>query len=203
MSHFFMKTIYVYTGKGAYQAKDIENFLAVFDYDYIRLSEHDIDQLINPGILIVPGGQISAYLPAWGERGIEIIKNFVSSGGIYVGICSGVYVAGKSFGGIPGLNFFDKELSHIEHQSIIDVRDSGGAEYQLIAENGPEITDIGNGKVILTDNNGQTQAMTIPFGKGLVSLFSSHPEGSVFYGKLPQTFLGSVYFNKFLKNLLK
>lgn len=198
-----MKTIYVYTGKGAYQAKDIENFLAVFDYDYTRLSEHDLNQLLSPGILIVPGGQISTYLPAWGEKGVEIIKNFVSSGGVYIGICSGVYVAGKSFGGVAGLNFFDKELPRVEHQSIINVHDSKGNEYQLIAENGPEITNINNGEIMLTDNSGQTQAMTIPFGKGKVSLFSSHPEGSVFYEKLPQTFSGSIYFNEFLKNLLK
>lgn len=198
-----MKTIYVYTGKGAYQAKDIENFLAVFGYDYIRLSEYDLNQLLNPGILIVPGGQISAYLTAWGEKGVEIIKNFVSSGGVYIGICSGVYVAGKSFGGVAGLNFFDKELPHVEHQSVIDVHDSKGNKYQLIAENGPAITDINNGEIMLTDDNKLTQAMTIPFGKGQVSLFSSHPEGSIFYGKQPQAFSGSEYFNEFLKNLSK
>lgn len=51
-----MKTIYLYTGTGAYQAKDIENFFAVFGFDYQRIHESELFQLKPDGIFIVPGG---------------------------------------------------------------------------------------------------------------------------------------------------
>jgi glutamine amidotransferase-like uncharacterized protein len=196
-----MKTICLYTGKGAYQAKDVENFLAVFDFDYKRLNEHDLGELNNQDIFIVPGGEIKAYLPAWGTDGIEKIREFVSSGGIYIGICGGAYVAGKSFKGVPGLNFFPKELIHRKFQTIIEVSDVAGNRWQLISENGPDLSELTPDKIILTDNDGKPQAIRIKCGKGLVYLFSSHPEGSVFYNQLPQNFSGAKFFSQFLKML--
>ena len=53
-----MKNIYLYTGTGAYQAKDIENFFAVFDFEYIRLHESDLSAHESDRIFIVHGGQI-------------------------------------------------------------------------------------------------------------------------------------------------
>ena len=129
---FFMKPIYVYTGIGAYQAKDIENFLAVFELKYKRIDEGRFSELKPPAILIIPGGQVTAYLSAWGEKGIGAIRRFVSDGGIYIGICSGVYVAGISFKGASGLNFFDKELRYDTGQKIIDVLDETDNRFELI-----------------------------------------------------------------------
>ncbi|OGY40634.1 MAG: hypothetical protein A2Y82_05330 [Candidatus Buchananbacteria bacterium RBG_13_36_9] len=196
-----MKTIYLYTGKGAYQAKDVENFLAVFDFDYKRLNEHDLGELNSQDIFIVPGGEIKTYLPAWGTDGIKKIKEFVSSGGIYIGICGGAYVAGKSFKGVLGFNFFPKELIYRKFQSIIEVNDANGNRWQLIAENGPDLSVLDPDKIILTDNDAKPQAIQIKYGQGLVYLFSSHPEGSVFYNQLPQNFSGAKFFDQFLKRI--
>lgn len=197
-----MKTISVYVGQGAYQAKDIENFLAVFDFDYKRVSEEMLTNLDQSGILIVPGGEIKSFLPAWGTRGVEAIRKFVADGGVYIGICSGAYIAGESFNGVPGLAFFPKILRYTKHQATIDVTDEVGHAWQLVAENGPDLSSLDVEKVILKDaTTGKPQAVQIKFGRGMVYLFASHPEGSIFYGQFPQNFSGAQFFNQFLKAL--
>ncbi len=195
-----MKKIYVYSGIGAYQAKDIENFLAVFDFEYQRICEHDFNKLKKLGILIIPGGQIKLYLPTWGKKRINLIKNFVKSGGIYIGICAGAYIAGKQFDNIAGLSFINQELTYQKHQSVLDTTDNNNQTHQLIAENGPDLSKI-DGEIILKSVDGKPQLIKIDYGKGAVYLFASHPEGSVFYKKLPQNFSGAKFFNKFLRSL--
>lgn len=194
-----MKMIFVYTGQGAYQAKDIENFLAAFDFDYKRINEGSLDDLSLPGILIVPGGEIKSFLPAWGEAGVGVIRKFVMQGGIYIGICSGAYIAGESFNGVPGLSFFPGELTYTKHQEVIDVTDESGQAWQLIAENGPDLSGLPATRTVLRGADGKPQAIQIKFGKGDVYLFSSHPEGSVFYSHLPQNFSGAKFFKQFLQ----
>lgn len=199
-----MKNIYIYSGKGAYQAKDIENFLSVFDFKYERACEHDIGLLSgNEGqkIFIVPGGKIRDYLPSWGKRGIEAIRNFVKKGGIYIGICAGSYVAGKKFRGDKGLEFYNDEIPHIKYQGIIKAKNKSGKVIELIAENGPDFSRIKEGKILFIDFCGNAQILQIKFGKGQVLLFSSHPEGSVYYSKHPKKFSGAKYFTSLLKKI--
>ena len=196
-----MKTIYVYTGEGAYQAKDVENFLAVFGYDYERIHENNLSKLNQSGILIVPGGEVAAYLPAWGQAGISAIKNFVEAGGIYIGICAGAYVAGKSYANIAGLNVIDKILERHEGQTIVDVTDNAGEKFQLIHENGPDLSDTSAGEVVLRDNDNQPRAIKLNVGQGQVYLFAAHPEGSVFYRQYPQDFSGAKFFDQLLKRI--
>ena len=140
-------------------------------------------------------------MPAWGENGIKIIKDFVSSGGIYIGICSGAYVAGSYFDGEAGLHFFDQELKHEIHQEIIEVVDELGNRWNLVSENGPDLSDIKADPVLLQDANGKPQALKINFGKGWVYLFASHPEGSIYYNQPPQAFSGAKFFKNFLESL--
>jgi glutamine amidotransferase-like uncharacterized protein len=196
-----MRNIYVYNGKGAYQAKDIENFLSVFDFYYKRICEHNLKEMKSKSIFIVPGGLIDDYLPAWGKMGINIIRNFVKEGGIYMGICSGVYVAGKKYKKQNGLNFFQESLNYIKREEIVSVKDNKGKSFNLITENGPDLSLIKNGKVLLKDKKGIPYAIKINFGKGKVYLFSSHPEGSVYYKKLPQNFSGARYLLSLLKKI--
>jgi len=196
-----MKKIYIYSGNGAYQARDIENCLNVFDIDYYRICEHGISNIAEKSVLIVPGGMITAYLLSWGEKGIQSIGDFVRNGGIYIGICAGVYVAGKQYKNQTGLAFFDENLEYSKHKSIINAKDNDGETLSLIAENGPDLSVIKNCKVILRDDNNKPQAVKISFGEGQVYLFSSHPEGSVYYNEIPQEFSGAKWFVDFLKNI--
>lgn len=196
-----MKKIFVYSGTGSYQSKDVENFLSVFDMDYRRICEHNFKDLKNKDIFIVPGGQVSAYLPAWGIKNKNIVKNFVKRGGAYIGICSGSYIAGKKFEEHEGLGFFKETLLHTWHQSIIKTLNKKNEIIELIAENGPDLSQLKIGKKLLTDKFGKPQAIKIKFGKGQVYLFSSHPEGSIYYNKHPRKFSGALYFLSFLKKM--
>lgn len=195
-----MRPIFLYTGRGAYQARDIENCLNVFDFEYQRLCEHDLANLSSDGLLIIPGGAIGDYLPAWGDAGKERITRFVKNGGIYIGICAGSYVAGASFRQKTGLGFFDGELVHTNHQALIDAVDVNGNALTLVAENGPDISSI-QGDVLLKDANGNPQAISFPHEQGKVYLFASHPEGSVYYRQYPQNSSGAKWFAEFLSGL--
>lgn len=196
-----MKNIFLYVGKGAYQAKDIENFLAVFEYNYNRISELELEQLTPSDILIVPGGQIKAYLPAMGERGVEAIQKFVQNGGIYIGICAGVYIAGNSYDGIPGLNFFSQSLVTNNTRAIVDVFDEAMDKFQLVNENGPDLSTIKSDRVLLKDNNNNPWAIAVDHGRGIVYLFAAHPEGSIYYKLPPYDFSGAKYFKHFINRL--
>lgn len=196
-----MKNIYVYSGSGAYQARDVENCLNVFDIDYYRICEHDITKIKLNSILIIPGGMITSYLFSWGRNGKQTIRNFVQNGGIYVGICAGAYVAGKKCENETGLAFFNRVLNYKKHQFVIKAEDNKGNYLELIAENGPDLATVKNSTVVLKDENNKAQVIEIQFGKGKVYLFSSHPEGSVYYKQLPQEFSGAKWFVSFLKSL--
>ncbi len=196
-----MKKIYIYSGTGAYQVKDIENFCSVFDLKYYRLCEHQLSILKPSDIFIVPGGLISAYLSAWGKEGVNKIKNFVKNGGVYIGICSGAYVAGINFNNQKGLNFFKETLVYQKHRNIVFVKDKDNKKLNLIAENGPDISIIKADDFILKDNKDIPYAIKVKYSKGRAYLFSAHPEGSVYYNKPPQKFSGAKWFSTFLKNL--
>lgn len=196
-----MKNIFIYTGKGAYQAKDIENFLAVFDYDYTRICQHELAQMGPQDIFIVPGGRIRDYLVAWGEVGVKKIQSFVEQGGVYIGICAGAYVAGAKYEKIPGLGFTPESFEWTEYHSIVSVSDKAGVNYKLIAENGPIFNQNMKGTVLLWDNKKQPQAIEINQGLGRLILFAAHPEGSVYDQKPPQKFSGAVYLKKLLERV--
>ena len=196
-----MRNIYVYTGLGAYQARDIENFLAVFEYDYLRISENDFDQMSSSDVLIVPGGEIESYIPAWKKSGVEIIKKFVSSGGIYIGICAGAYVAGRDFEGVHALSFFGTDLMYKKGHGIINVTNAIGEKCQLINENGPDLSGISADEIILKDINNKPYAIKLNYGQGYAYLFSAHPEGSVYYKQYPDVFTGARFLDHFIKSL--
>lgn len=196
-----MKKIYVYSGEGAYQSRDIENCLNVFDFDYYRVCEHRLADIKGRSIFIVSGGMIASYLPSWGESGKAKIRDFVRSGGIYIGICAGVYVAGKEYKNETGLSFFEQKLEHVKHQAVISAKNNKDEVLSMITENGPDLSLIKNSEIVLKDENNKPQAVKILFGEGEVYLFSSHPEGSVYYKHFPQEFSGAKWFISFLKNL--
>ena len=150
-----MKQIFVYTGTGAYQARDIENFLNAYDITYDRLCEHQLEKLRThtDAVFIIPGGHVNAYLTAWGNNGREEIKHFIKEGGVYIGICAGAYVAGSSYQKNEGLGLFQETFLYKEKQEILKTSDKEGNIVELIFENGPDFSSLKADEVLLKDEN--------------------------------------------------
>ena len=60
------------------------------------------------------------------------------------------------------------------YQATIDVTDETGTKFQLINENGPDLSVIKADQVLLKDNDNHPQAVVINYGQGKVYLFAIH-----------------------------
>ena len=185
-----MKNIIVYTGKGAYQARDVEAFLAVFDFDYKRFCEHDLHYLTSNDLLIVPGGSTNEFKEVF-KRNATLITDFINNGGSYLGICAGVSDL-ASTGLIP-------DVTHQRGVLKVVVKDLNGKSYDATAENPPILPAFDNAQNLLVDQNGLTVAIKQHKGQGTIFLLAVHLEGSVFHRIDPRDNSGS----QFLKNLIE
>lgn len=91
-------TVAVYNGRGAWNESvaGFENFLdwKGISWEEVRardINEHDLRPLYK--VLFMPGGYAATYSQAIKESGLENIRNFVDSGGAYLGTCAGAYFA--------------------------------------------------------------------------------------------------------------
>lgn len=158
-------------------------------------------------ILIQPGGTAGGQARALGKEGLERVREFVKSGGGYVGICAGTYLAVGNDD--RSLNLIDAKLVDVEHWArgvgTVDlaVSDKGrktlginSATVAIYYENGPLLAPAGDpdlpdyeplatfaGEV--AENGASKGAMTGTaaiaagrYGKGHVLCFSPHPEKS-------------------------
>lgn len=186
-----MKNIFVYTGKGAYQARDIESFLAVFDYDYERICEHDFAELGQNDLLIVPGGAIKEYEEVFGAHASEINK-FITDGGTYIGICAGVSALAIT-GMIP-------KVIHERGFTELSATDTEGRHYDVLAENPPVLPSIDGAETLLTGEGERILALRFSKGQGTVLLLAVHTEGSVYYNKHPKEFSGAKFLQKLISS---
>jgi len=199
-----MKKIAIYTGKGAYMAKDIEAFLSEHSFDYERLNENDIQKgdLLKSDIFIIGGGSIFDIIPALKQKGINEIQKFVKNGGKYIGICAGAYIASEKYYDRKG-----KEYKGLGLVKTIFERGKGektvnvkflccGENINLFYCNGPLIKKLGKDEeLIAVDKTGKIGIIRKEFGKGLIFLFSAHPEGNL-YKKITAKDLDSELFFK-------
>lgn len=98
-SSLFAKGIFLYEGRGSWET-GTENLHQFFQAQKIALQKKDHRDLIagdlakdNPALLIMPGGESWVYLEDLGEEGATQIRDFVFSGGSYLGICAGAFYA--------------------------------------------------------------------------------------------------------------
>jgi glutamine amidotransferase-like uncharacterized protein len=89
----------LYVGRGSWTAgkEHLKMFFNETDFSYVSLTKDDIlnGQLEKSGIevLVMPGGQSWKYLEDLGDKGGEVIRNFVANGKGYMGICAGAFYA--------------------------------------------------------------------------------------------------------------
>ncbi len=202
-----MSKIAVYAGKAAYMAKNVEVFLSDNNIDYQKLNEVDIQNgvLGNFDTLIIGGGSVFEIVPILGDKGIKKIQEFVKSGGKYVGICAGAYIASEKYYDSKGNEYKGIGLSETifdrgKGEKIVDLefKDDKG-KIKLFYCNGPLIKQIGkNEKLIASDVAERIGIFFKNIGLGKFYLFCAHPEGNL-EEKISAKDLGSqLFFNKIL-----
>jgi len=78
-------------------------------FDLLRAEEIRKGRLDPYSLLFVPGGWSSNKMKTLGEKGAEAVRNFVASGGSYLGFCGGAGLA--TLDGIGLLNIRRKPTS--------------------------------------------------------------------------------------------
>ena len=162
-----------------------------FDVKYVgpheSLSISDGLKLPNVKLYAQPGGSgnvWSAYLHLWWSAGD--IKNFVNSGGRYLGICMGGYLAGTQ----PGFNLLPGDTNQYitspgatvknTQDTIVQVNWRGKPRYMYFQDGSYFLLNSGAAGVTVlgTYTNGEIAAMVAPHGKGKVGVSGPHPEAT-------------------------
>ena len=133
-------------------------------------------------VWIQPGGTSSTVLTSMTSTMIDALKNFVSTGGGYVGFCAGAFSATQKDGdsSIDGFNIFPG-LSALYQDSnnadIVNVQWEGKSRY-VYWEGGPYLSELpaGLAEPIAYYPNGQIAAARSSYGSGKVFIAGFHPE---------------------------
>lgn len=116
----------------------------------------------------------------------HIIRNFVKSGGRYLGTCMGGYLAGKT----PGFKLLPGDTDEFitsPHTSVTTEADTTvnvlwrGQSHSMYFQDGPYFIvrrGARNVRVLATYTNGKIAALVAPYGKGKVGVSGPHPEAT-------------------------
>lgn len=88
----------LYTDSGAEGVDKVEIMLNEIGSNYSTINKSIIlnDQLSSYDIVLFPGGNMWEYKNYLSEKGLQIIKDYVQSGGGYIGICGGSYFSANT-----------------------------------------------------------------------------------------------------------
>ncbi|WP_395743668.1 BPL-N domain-containing protein [Prosthecobacter sp.] len=201
----------IYRGPGSPQGgvDNVTNVLKPFpQVKLVVLSEQDVASLNLSAydVLVFPGGSGSGQSKGIGEAGLKNVRDFVSNGGGYVGICGGAYLACSNFSwGLGILNagtvsskwmrgqaMLDLELTKAGPDLLGDVKGTFKVRYH----NGPILKPAGRADIpaytpvtlFKTEvaNNGTPAGVQVDspahvistYGKGRVFISSPHPENT-------------------------
>lgn len=140
--------------------------------------------LDRAGLYAQPGGGELRRAYRKLRRSADVIRNFVHSGGGYLGFCLGGYLAGETpgFGLLPGDadRFISSPGARPAHagDSVLTLT-WGGRRRRVFFEDGPWFDldpDRGPAEVLATYDNGLAAAVVAPFGGGTVGVVGPHPE---------------------------
>lgn len=201
----------VYSGPGAPQSS-VEAVVKVMkpftEAKTVILSGEEIGTLNLSAydVLVFPGGSGSGQSKGIGEAGLKNVREFVSNGGGYVGICAGAYLACSNFSwGLGILNAGTVSSKWRRGQAILDLEMTEAGKpmlgdvpgfFKVRYDNGPILkpwtrTDLPaytpltlfrtevakNDTPVGVQVNSAAQAIAT-FGKGRVFVSSPHPEGT-------------------------
>lgn len=142
--------------------------------------------LNDAALYVQPGGDTSVAEAdtLLGAPAQEIIKEYVQSGGRYLGICQGAYLTGTDPGmsmlapGNSGQYIATKHAStKTEADTVIPIK-WGKKTIQMFFQDGPFFipSKVAGEKVLAKYTNGKVAALTKPFGAGRIGVVGPHPE---------------------------
>ncbi len=160
-----------------------------FDVDYVGDKERlalTPATLASAVLYAQPGGGDSVEVAYEQMKGSEqTIRSFVQSGGRYLGVCMGGYLAGRyrGFRLLPGDTdqFITSPGASVTtaDDTLVDV-DWRGQRYRMFFQDGPIFQpDRTASRVTVLAryaSNGEIAAMVSPFGQGWVGVCGPHPE---------------------------
>jgi len=134
-------------------------------------------------IYLQPGGHSRTVFQNMTQAMVDAIKNFVSSGGAYVGFCAGAFSSTRKVGTtnyvgfdiMPGKTIlYDGTRSNA---AILEVN-WNGRNRSMYWEGGPYITDLPDGaaSAVAYYPSGEIAAAKSHYGKGRVFVTGLHPE---------------------------
>ena len=162
------------------------------------------EQLADIEAYIVPGGYSTFQNTATGDRGLVAIREFVESGGRYLGICAGAYMASRDVfweeEHFPyPLSLFDGTAEGAldavaawpnESGVSLTLTDAGkrrglkaDAEGEFYYKGGPRFYGGTNSTVLARYQDGSAAIITRPYGNGEVVLNGIHYERSAPQGE--------------------
>ena len=193
-------------GTGGQGESAVERILGRAGMYVVHVGPEEIaaGSLANFDVVIVPGGSGSKEAAAIGERGREQVRQFVKSGGGYIGICAGAYLCTSGFDW--GLKILDAKTVSPKWQrgeatlkmeltpAGRDILGDHRAPLDVRYQNGPVITRADLGEVPdydvlayfrteIAKNNTPARVMVDSpaiasgsYGQGRVLFVSPHPE---------------------------
>lgn len=148
----------------------------------VPLSAHS---LAGATVYAQPGG--GEVEPAWRRmrRYADDIRNWVRSGGHYLGFCLGAYLAAAS----PGFALLPGNTSQYitSPHATVDTTDDTvipvlwrGKPRHMFFQDGPvfrlNANANANATVLATYDNGEPAALVLPYGSGSIGVVGPHPE---------------------------
>jgi glutamine amidotransferase-like uncharacterized protein len=169
----------------------------------VFVDAEDINQggLSGMELICIPGGDMYVYSQSLGQSGIDNIREFISYGGGYIGVCGGAYFAGERVywrgNQIPmtSLNLFEGE-SRGPYEEIVPYPQYAMAQIDIVGsehptmEGEPRSTQILYywGPALLPDDESivdvlgryssidEPAILALSYGRGRVFLIGTHPE---------------------------
>ena len=144
------------------------------------------EALARAAVYAQPGGGTLRRAYRKMKKDAPAIRDFVGSGGRYLGFCLGGYLAGETpgFGLLPGDTdrFISSPGARPTHadDAVIGL-DWGGHRRQVFFQDGPWFDlDPGRGPadVVASYDNGLPAAVVAGFGRGAVGVVGPHPEAT-------------------------
>ena len=143
--------------------------------------------LRTAALYVQPGGD-GTLEQAFASLGSESadIQSFVASGGRYLGLCMGGYLAGQN----PGFDLLPGDADQFITSDGASVRSEADTIVQVSWRNrsrfmyfqdGPFFTldrEAAGTKILATYTNGEISALVAPYGKGEVGVSGPHPEAT-------------------------